>query len=84
VKVVTFDDARNVTIWSAEDENTTWMFYLHCCFWQVHVHSMMGNGGTGFKDGESLELFNSLVNHVTRISCESFFPFAPVGRRRCE
>jgi hypothetical protein len=56
--VVTFDDARNVTIWSAEDENPTWVFDFHGCLWQVHVHSMVGNVRE-VKGGESLELFDS-------------------------
>jgi hypothetical protein len=36
----TFDDARNVAVWSAEDEDATWVFDFHCCFWQVHGHDM--------------------------------------------
>jgi hypothetical protein len=44
----------------------------------------MGDGGTEVKDGESLVLFNSLVNHVTHLLCESTFPLAPVSRRLCE
>ena len=36
----TFDDARDVAVWSAEDEDTTGMYDIHGCFWQMHVHNL--------------------------------------------